>query len=184
MDNNRVYLSFGRHGRYGINTAIEHTSMLEAYLGGVELRKTLPKCDAVYYSPIPRAAMTAKFRGLGLGCNHLLEKRELEEDMSTFVIRSFISNILQNSEENERHYHFVTHQPVLEKLGLPDLETCGICLCVADSWQEMLADNFEVVKLPNQGGEKIHKLLNDLRIEADELENFSPNGVYSALSRL
>ena len=28
MDDRKVYLSFGRHGRYGIDTAIEHMSML------------------------------------------------------------------------------------------------------------------------------------------------------------
>ena len=93
MDDRKVYLSFGRHGRYGIDTAIEHMSMLEAFLGGRRMALMLPPCDTVYYSPVPRAVMTAKFRALGLQCQHLLKCRELEEDMTTFIIKRFVGNI-------------------------------------------------------------------------------------------
>ena len=183
MDENKVYLSFGRHGRYGIDTAIEHMRMLESFLGGRRLALMLPPCDAVYYSPIPRAAMTAKFRAQGLQCRHLLGCRELQEDMTSFIIKRFIGNIIQNSGPENKHYHFVTHLPVVEKLGLPELEACGICICSAVNWQEMLAENFEVIKLKNPSHDEIYNLLKTLRIEPEELEKFSPDGIYSALSR-
>lgn len=184
MENNKVYLSFARHGRYGMDTDIEHMSMLEAFLSGQRLRQELPLCEAIYYSPISRAAMTAKFYGLGMHCRHLLAKRELEEDMSTFVIRRFIDNIIQNSTPEEKHYHFVTHQPVIEKLGLPNLETCGLCWCVADSWQDMLSENYEIVKGPAVSHEELNRLLEKLRIDPADLEKFSPDAIYSALSRV
>ena len=184
MDDSRVYLSFCRHGRYGYDTAIEHMSMLESFLGGRTLAAKLPSFDAKYYSPIPRAVMTARFQGLGMRCQHFLESKELEEDMSTFVVRKFVDNIIQCSTAEDRHYHFVTHQPIIEKLGLPELDTCGICFCVAENWQEMLAENYEIFKLPRPTGEELFELMQKLRIEPEDLEKFSPNGVYSALSRL
>lgn len=184
MDDSRVYLSFGRHGRYGHDTAIEHMSMLEAFWGGRMMASKLPPCDVIYYSPLARAVMTARFQGLGIHCRYFLESKELEEDMSTFVVRKFVDNIIQSSTPEERHYHFVTHQPIIEKLGLPELDTCGICFCVAENWQEMLAENYEIVKLPRPTGEELFELMQKLRIEPEDLEKFSPNGVYSALSRL
>lgn len=184
MDDSRVYLSFGRHGRYGHDTAIEHMSMLEAFWGGRMMASKLPPCDVIYYSPLARAVMTARFQGLGMHCRYFLESKELEEDMSTFVVRKFVDNIIQSSTPEERHYHFVTHQPIIEKLGLPELDTCGICVCVAENWQEMLAENYEIVKLPRPTGEELFELMQKLRIEPEDLEKFSPNGVYSALSRL
>lgn len=184
MDDSRVYLSFGRHGRYGHDTAIEHMSMLEAFWGGRMMASKLPPCDVIYYSPLARAVMTARFQGLGMHCRYFLESKELEEDMSTFVVRKFVDNIIQSSTPEERHYYFVTHQPIIEKLGLPELDTCGICFCVAENWQEMLAENYEIVKLPRPTGEELFELMQKLRIEPEDLEKFSPNGVYSALSRL
>lgn len=184
MDDSKVYLSFGRHGRYGHDTAIEHMSMLESFLGGRTLAAKLPSCDTIYYSPIPRAVMTARFQGLGMRCRHFLESKELEEDMSTFVVRKFVDNIIQCSTAEDRHYHFVTHQPIIEKLGLPELDTCGICFCVAENWQEMLAENYEIFTLPRPTYEELSELMQKLRIEPEDLEKFSPNGVYSALSRL
>lgn len=184
MDDSRVYLSFGRHGRYGHDTAIEHMSMLEAFWSGRMMASKLPPCDVIYYSPLARAVMTARFQGLGMHCRYFLESKELEEDMSTFVMRKFVDNIIQSSTPEERHYHFVTHQPIIEKLGLPELDTCGICFCVAENWQEMLAENYEIVKLPRPTGEELFELMQKLRIEPEDLEKFSPNGVYSALSRL
>ncbi len=184
MDDRKVYLSFGRHGRYGIDTAIEHMSMLESFLGGRLLAEKLPPCDAIYYSPIARAVATSKFLGLGMRCRNLLESKELEEDISTFMVRRFINGIIQNSTPENKHYHFVTHQPVIEKLGLPELDTCGICFCVAENWQEMLAENYEIIKMPRPSHSELFSLLKALRIEPDDLERFSPNGVYSALSRL
>ncbi len=184
MDDNKVYLSFGRHGRYGANTAIEHPSMLEAYLSGKQLAEKLPKCQTVFYSPVPRTAQTAKFRSLGLGCRRYSAQAALKEEATTFSIRQLVNSVIQSAEPEERHFHFVTHQPVIEKLGLPELNTCGICVCVAESWPDMLAGNYEVRRWPAPTTDEMHYLLQVLRIEPEDLEKFSPDGVYSALSRL
>ena len=64
------------------------------------------------------------------------------------------------------------------------MDTCGICFCVAENWQEMLAENYEIFKLPRPTNEELFELMQKLRIEPEDLEKFSPNGVYSALSRL
>ena len=184
MDDNKVYLSFGRHGRYGAHTAIEHTSMLEAYLSGRNLSAKLPECQTVFYSPIPRAVQTAKFRGLGLGCRRFSAQEALKEETATFTIRQLVNSVIQSAEPEERHFHFVTHQPVIEKLGLPELDTCGICICAADSWTDMLSENYEVSRWPAPTIDEMHSLLQAVRIEPEDLEKFSPDGVYSALSRI
>ena len=48
----------------------------------------------------------------------------------------------------------------------------------------MLAENYEIFKLPRPTHEELSELMQKLRIEPEDLEKFSPNGVYSALSRL
>ena len=45
----KFYLSFGRHERYGSDTAIEREDMLAAFLTGQELKAWLPECAAVYH---------------------------------------------------------------------------------------------------------------------------------------
>ena len=133
MTENKFYLSMGRHGRYGSDTPIEREDMLCAYLSGCMLKVGLPKCETVYHSPLARAVTTARFEALGLGCSHILEVELLNYDASAVTIRKFINNLLQNTDENVNYYHFVTHLPVAEKLGLPFLSTGEICLLAADS---------------------------------------------------
>src|SRR5574344_1383071 len=132
---NSVYLSFGRHGRYGTDSAIEKSSMLEAFLMGKRLKAELSPVATIYHSPIARAVETAKFQSLGMQCNHLLEVEDLAEDTPTFVINKFINQLLCNSEDKVSHYHFVTHLPVIEKLGLPELSAGNVCICSAQNWQ-------------------------------------------------
>ena len=55
MAENKFYLSIGRHERYGTDTAIQREDMICAYLSGLQLKEWLPKCDAVYHSPLARA---------------------------------------------------------------------------------------------------------------------------------
>jgi len=150
MTENKFYLSIGRHERYGIDTPIEREDMLCAYLSGEILKSCLPQCETVYHSPLARAVTTARFEALGMGCSHLLEVEELEESAPTFTIRGFINRLLQNTDEDVCYYHFVTHLPVAEKLGLPFLGAGEICLLVADSKEEMLKENFKlhIIKKP------------------------------------
>ena len=143
MPKNKVYLTFGRHERYGDDTAIAREDMLAAYHTGTLLATVLPPCATVYHSPLARAAETAKFEALGLCCNHLIETEFLEESAPKFTIQKFINGLLQNTDNAVQYYHFVTHLPVVEKLGLPFLAAGDVCLLTADNWAEMLAENFE-----------------------------------------
>ena len=143
MPENKVYLTFGRHERYGDDTAIMREDMLVAYQTGTLLAAVLPPCATVYHSPLARAAETAKFEALGMGCNHLIETEFLEENTPKFTIQKFINGLLQNTDDMVQYYHFVTHLPVVEKLGLPFLAAGDVCLLTADNWAEMLAENFE-----------------------------------------
>ena len=136
MKKSKVYLSFGRHGRYGGDTPIDRLSMVEAFLSGIWLDRNFPKIEAIYHSPIERAVQTARFRALGLKNNHLISTTSLTENASTFTIRKFINNITALAGRNVFHCHFVTHFPVIEKLGLPDLGPSGPCPC-----QESLMPN-------------------------------------------
>ncbi|MBQ8481464.1 MAG: histidine phosphatase family protein [Alphaproteobacteria bacterium] len=144
MAENRFYLSIGRHERYGTDTAIQREDMLCAYLSGAQLKEWLPECETVYHSPLARATVTARFEALGMGCPHILEIEALEESASAFTIRKFINNLLENTEDDIKYYHFVTHLPVVEKLGLPFLGTGEICLLTAENKEEMLKENFTV----------------------------------------
>lgn len=183
-ENNKVYLSFGRHGRYGMDTAIDHTSMVEAFCVGRRMAKIFPACRTVFHSPLRRAELTAKFRGLGLDCPHIICRQELEEETPKFTIRQFVDNVIKSAEKDERHFHFVTHLPVIEKLGLPDLSTCGVCWCEANNWGEMLAENYEVRVLPEEPKEEMFKVLQKIMIAPEDLWQFSPNAIYSALNRV
>lgn len=143
MPENKVYLTIGRHARYGLgNTAILREDMLSAYATGKMLQQILPPCSCVYHSPLERAVITAKFQALGLNCNHLLENKFLDESTPKYEVQKFINHLLELTDTNVRYYHFVTHLPIIEKLGLPFLAAGEICLLTADNWQEMLSENY------------------------------------------
>ena len=179
MPKNSVYLSFGRHERYGSDTPIMREDMLAAYITGQMLYNILPPCETVYYSPIERAVCTAKFEALGLKCGHLLENNCLEECATSFDIRRFVNAVIEKSSDDEYYYHFVTHLPVVEKLGLPFLAAGEICLLSADNWQEMLAENFsvQVLKKPEITVETWQKF----DLTATSLEQMSTDAIYAKI---
>ena len=144
MADTKVYLSFGRHERYGFDTPILREDMVSAYLTGLHLRQILPPCATVYHSPLARAAETARFEALGMNCEHLLETEFLTENAPKFTVQKFVNSVLINTENSVRYYHFVTHLPVVEKLGLPFLGAGDVCLLTADNWTEMSAENFNM----------------------------------------
>ena len=111
MPQNKFYLSFGRHERYGSDTAIEREDMIVAFLTGRALKSWLPKCSTVYHSPLERAAETARFEALGMNCDHLLETEFLIEDAPKFTIQKFVNTIIANTDSSVHYYHFVTHLP-------------------------------------------------------------------------
>lgn len=179
MKENRFYLSIGRHERYGTDTPIEREGMLCAYLSGCVLKSVLPKCETVYHSPLARAVTTARFEALGLDCSHILEIEALNEDSPAFTIRKFINNLLQNTGDEVNYYHFVTHLPVVEKLGLPFLSAGEICLLVADTKEEMLKENFElhIIKRPAIPLE----LWQELELTVGDLAFLSEDEIYQKL---
>lgn len=183
MANNKVYLSFGRHGRYGRDTAIERLSMLEAYLSGKDLAMNYPACNTLFYSPIARAVQTAEFRALGLKCQHCLEAPKLSEDTPTFEIRKFI-NLLLAQCTDEYHLHFITHLPVIEKLGLGELGCGEIIVCEASDWQEMLAENFttKIISVPDINN--CVELINNLHISAAEFNTLPAQEILRILTTL
>lgn len=179
MPENRFYLSIGRHERYGTDTPIEREDMLCAYLSGIMLKNILPRCETVYHSPLARAVTTARFEALGLDCSHILEIEALNEDSPAFTIRKFINNLLQNTGDDVNYYHFVTHLPVVEKLGLPFLSAGDICLLSADSKEEMLKENFELqlIKKP----EIPLELWQKLKLTIGDLSLLSEDEIYEKL---
>ncbi len=182
MPKTGVYLSFGRHGRYGRDTAIERQSMLEAFLSGQQLFKSLPTTESVYFSPIARAAQTAKFRALGLNCPNLIETDFLLENASAFSTRCFIEHLVSTAmgkEDTLKHYHFVTHLPVIEKLGLSCLGAGEICICQAANWQDMLCSNFTTTIITNPPADEIAVLQHKMNVSPAELENLSADKIFS-----
>lgn len=173
-------MSFGRHGRYGRDTPIDRLSMLEAYLSGRRMFEKYPPFDTIFYSPIARAVQTAEFRALGSKCEHLIESEKISEDTPTFEIRKFINLIISQSSD-ERHYHFVTHLPVIEKLGLGEIGCGDICLCEADNWQEMLADNFKLTTLKFDLIDDCVELLNKMNLSAQQFDEETAEDIYTAL---
>ena len=174
------YLSFGRHGRYGSDTAIEREDMLSAYLTGRQLKAWLPECATVYHSPLARAAETARFEALGIGIEHLLCVEALAENATKFEINKFINDLLCYTDESVQYYHFVTHLPVVEKLGLPFLGAGEVCLLSADNKDEMLAENFklQVIKKPEISAEIWQKLA----LTPESLRTLSANEIYRQLT--
>lgn len=181
MPQNKVYLSFGRHGRYGRDTAIDRASMLEAFLSGQKLKAELPPCSAVYHSPVSRAVLTAKFRARGLSCPRILSVEQLSEDSPASVIHRFINLLIADAPAEESHYHFVTHLPVIEKLGLPDLGAGEICICEAEDWTEMLAENFTVRLFPNVTGEELSDFMRTSDISPEKFAALSPEEILAGL---
>lgn len=159
----KVFMSWARHERYGTDTAIKREAMVRAFQMGKQLRKMMPECETIYCSPIDRAKQTAEFQALGMRCTHLLENAFLAEDTPTFSVRKFISQVILNTAADVQYYHFVTHLPVLEKLGLPIWAAGSVCLLSAASWTDMLAENFEV------------QTFEALSLDADFYRNFAQN---------
>jgi len=180
--NNKVYITIGRHEHYGSDTAIERYDMLVAYQTGNMLAAVLPPCETVYHSPLARAVETARFEALGLNCNHLIETEFLDEDAPKNTVQKFINTLLQNTSEDVRYYHFVTHLPVVEKLGLPFLGAGDLCLLTADNWSEMLAENFtvQVITAPPVLPEIWHKLA----ITQAEFDKLSSDEIYQKVKSL
>lgn len=181
MSKNKVYISIGRHERYGTDMPIEREGMFRAYLTGLGLHQMLPACETIYHSPLPRAVSTAKFEAIGLGCSHILESEFLEESTPSFHIRRFFNQILAHTTEDVRYYHFVTHLPVIEKLGLPFLATGEVCLLTAENWQEMMAENFtlQVLTSPVVDAQFYQKF----DLTAETLLSFSENDIFAILNK-
>ena len=179
MPQTEFYLSFGRHERYGNDISIEREDMIAAYLTGLQLKEWLPECATVYHSPLARAAETARFEALGMGCGHLLCVEALEESATKFEVNKFINELLHYTDETVRYYHFVTHLPVVEKLGLPFLGAGEICLLTAANKDEMLAENFklQVIKKP----EISVQIWQKLTLTPQILEKMSADEIYLKL---
>ncbi len=176
----KFYLSFGRHERYGSDTAIEREDMLSAFLTGQQLKLCLPTCATIYHSPIERAAQTARFEALGMNVSHLLCVESLIENSTKFEIHKFITELLCHTESNVEYYHFVTHLPVIEKLGLPFLGAGEVCLLTADNKNEMLAENFQlqIIKKPEITAEVWRQLC----LTSKTLEHMSADEIYQKIS--
>lgn len=182
MTPSKFYLSFGRHERYGSDTAIEREDMLAAFLSGQQLKSWLPQCATVYHSPLARAAETARFEALGISVSHLLCVEALTENATKFEVNKFINELLCHTEDNVAYYHFVTHLPVVEKLGLPFLAAGEICLLSAANKNEMLAENFEIqiIKKPAINA----KFWQKINLTPTTLEKLGTEEIYQKLSAL
>ena len=180
MVQNKFYLSFGRHERYGSDTAIEREDMLAAFISGRQLKEWLPACTTVYHSPLARAAETARFEALGMEVSHLLCIEALEESATKFEINKFINELLHYTDENVAYYHFVTHLPVVEKLGLPFLGAGEICLLTAENKEEMLAENYKVQVIAKP--EIDLNLLQKLNLTLADLDKLSADEIYQKLA--
>lgn len=182
MSQNKVYITIGRHEHYGFDTAIEREDMLVAYQTGKMLANVLPTCETVYHSPLARAVETARFEALGLGCSHIIETEFLDEDTPKNTVQKFINTLLQNTSDDVFYYHFVTHLPVVEKLGLPFLGAGDLCLLTANSWSEMLAENFkvQVITAPEVPVEVWRKS----NLKKNELNKLASDEIYSCLQSI
>ena len=172
----KFYLSFGRHERYGSDTPIEREDMIAAFLTGRQLKAWLPECATVYHSPLARAVETARFEALGMEIEHLLCVEALEESAPKFVVQRFIDELLNYTDETVQYYHFVTHLPIVEKLGLPFLGAGEVCLLTAENKDEMLAENYkvQVIKKPEISAEIWQKLA----LTPENLRTLSADEIY------
>ena len=182
MSSNKVYISIGRHEHYGYgDTAILRADMLTAFQTGKMLKEWLPPCETIYFSPLERAAETARFQALGMGCSHLLESQFLSEDTPKFEVQKFFNRLLKLTPDSVRYYHFVTHLPVAEKLGLPFLGAGDVCLLTADSWQNMLSENYtlQTVRAPQVDID----IWQQIAQNPDSLEQLSADEIYDMLKK-
>lgn len=180
---NKFYLAFGRHERYGSpGTAIEREDMIAAYLSGRKLKNILPPCACVYHSPLRRAAETAHFEAAGLGCENLTEVDALIDTETSFGTRKFLNALLRDVPENVFYYHIVTHLPVLEKLGLPFAGTGEIYLLTAENSAEMLAENFTLQKI--QKPQVTAAVWRKLKLTPQSLQKMSADEIYSAITKV
>lgn len=180
MATNKVYISIGRHARYGLgNTPILREYMLSAYETGKMLQQILPPCACVYHSPLERAVVTAQFQALGLKCEHLLENEFLNESTPKYEVQKFFNRLLEFTEDSTLYYHFVTHLPIIEKLGLPFLAAGEICLLTAANWQAMLSENYELQIIKTSAPSL--ELWKKIKQTPTSLENLSMNEIYSLL---
>ncbi len=182
MAQNKFYLSFGRHERYGSDTAIEREDMLSAFISGRQLKEWLPACTTVYHSPLARAVETARFEALGMGVSHLLCIEALEESATKFEINKFINELLYYTDESVVYYHFVTHLPVVEKLGLPFLGAGEICLLTAENKAEMMAENYKVQVIAKPIIDV--NLLQKLNLTLADLDELSADEIYQKLAQI
>ena len=183
MSNSKVYISIGRHEHYGYgDTAILRSDMLTAYQTGKMLKEWLPPCETVYFSPLERAKETARFQALGMGCRHLLESPFLSEDTPKFEVQKFINGLLNLTDASVQYYHFVTHLPVAEKLGLPFLAAGDVCLLTADNWQSMLSENYTVQTI--RAPQPDIKLWQKIKQTPDSLELLSADEIYNLLENV
>lgn len=183
MSQNKVYLSIGRHGRYGFgNTAILREDMLSSYAMGQMLNQTFPPCTCVYHSSLERAIITARFQALGLNCTHLLENECLNENIPKFEVQKFFNRLLKYTDDNVQYYHFVTHLPVIEKLGLPFLAAGDVCLLTSDNWRDMLAENY-TVQIINAQPANI-ELWQKIKQTPTTLDKLSAAEIYTLLRKL
>lgn len=179
---NSFYLSFGRHERPGRNTAIEKEDMLTAFAMGNQLREWLPPCETVYYSPLPRTEETALFQALGLNCRNIVSNENLHESAPKFNIKRFVDQVVLNAQENVFYYHFVTHLPVIEKLGLPELGTGDVCLLSAISKDDMLAENFRVQIIRKNAMDFTFR--QRMGLSSQDLTRLSPSEIYQRLKTI
>ncbi len=182
MVDTKVYLSFGRHERYGFDTPILREDMVAAYLTGLQLKQILPACTTIYHSPLERAAETARFEALGMNCEHLLETEFLIEDAPKFTIQKFVNNIITNTDSSVHYYHFVTHLPVVEKLGLPFLGAGDVCLLAANTWADMLAENFGVQVIHRPEIEAF--LWTQFKKTSEDIETLTSDAIYNLLQNM
>ncbi|MBP5216126.1 MAG: hypothetical protein J6039_06215 [Alphaproteobacteria bacterium] len=150
MAENKFYLSFGRHEKPDYEYGIEKEGMLRTWFLGRQLQKELPMCATVYCSPLPRAEKTAFFQALGLGCKNLAVNDNLHESTPKFNIERFVNQVISTAGDKSFYHHFVTHLPVIEKLGLPELGAGEICLLTAENKDEMLSENYTVKVITKQ----------------------------------
>lgn len=178
----KVYLSIGRHEHYGYgDTAILRTDMLTAFQTGRLLKNILPPCETIYFSPIERATETARFQALGMACSHLLESDFLREDTPKFEVRKFFNRLLELTDASVRYYHFVTHLPVAEKLGLPFLGAGDVCLLTADNWSDMLGENYKLQTI--RAPQVDVALWRKIQQTPDSLERLSADEIYGLLQQ-
>lgn len=157
MNQQKVYLSVGRHGISDMVYGIMNISMLDAYFSAKKL-KVFGKC-LILCSPLERAVVTAKIRREVLNCeliileelsqNNFCYLKPSEELLRTEELKEKIFQTIREGEYE--HIHIITHMPVMDVLHLPVCDECEYVVIEAASWgimQELLNYN----KIPYHKG--------------------------------